>query len=156
MSNTIIISIEGNIGSGKSTLVDLLKERLQNQNKNLKICFLKEPVDQWEKFKDIDGETILEKYYANQSKYAFQFQMMAYISRLSSIKSVLKENYDVIICERSVLTDKNVFAQMLYDDNKLTDIEFDIYNAWFNEFIKDIPNLYTIYLKTSPNISAHF
>ena len=37
---------------------------------------------------------------------------------------------------------------MLYDDNKLSDIEFSIYNTWFDEFIQEIPKLYTVYLKT--------
>ena len=38
--------------------------------------------------------------------------MMAYISRLSLFRKALEEDYDVIISERSIFTDKNVFAQM--------------------------------------------
>ena len=40
--NKIIISIDGNIGSGKSTFLNLLKEKY-----NDKFYFAKEPVDQW-------------------------------------------------------------------------------------------------------------
>ena len=42
VKNPIIISIEGNIGSGKSTLVDRLKHLYQSKDD---IFFLQEPVD---------------------------------------------------------------------------------------------------------------
>ena len=72
-SNIQIVSIEGNIGSGKSTLLANLKKYF---NKNTTIIFLKEPVDEWSKIKDENGTTILEKFYADQEKYSFSFQMM--------------------------------------------------------------------------------
>ena len=71
-----IISIEGNIGSGKSTMVEYLKQNLQNDST---ICFLQEPVDIWNTIIDKNGVNIIENYYNDQKKYAFQFQMMAYI-----------------------------------------------------------------------------
>ena len=60
-----IISIEGNIGSGKSTLLSNLRQHYEN---NSNVVFLKEPVDEWEKIKDENGETILKKFYADQEK----------------------------------------------------------------------------------------
>ena len=42
--NFTIVSIEGNIGSGKSTLMKNLKEYYKNNNQ---VLFLKEPVDEW-------------------------------------------------------------------------------------------------------------
>ena len=36
-----------------------------------KVVYVQEPVDEWSKIKDKKGETILEKFYANQHKYAF-------------------------------------------------------------------------------------
>ena len=72
-----IYSIEGNIGSGKSTLVNMLKIEQEN-NKN--IVFMDEPVCIWESIKDKEGTNIIEKFYGNTPKYAFSFQMMAYIS----------------------------------------------------------------------------
>ena len=145
-----IISIEGNIGSGKSTILRSLKKYLSG-NKN--IIFLQEPVDQWETIKDIHGNTILKKFYINQQKYSFAFQMMAYISRLSILKKAIEENPEaIIITERCLYTDKFVFAKMLYDDNLIEDIEYQIYLKWFDDFI-DINQLYKIvYLKTDPQI----
>jgi len=80
-TNNIIISIEGNIGSGKSTLLEELI-KIYKVTPSKKIVFLKEPVDEWEKIKDENGLTMLTKFYSDQEKYSFPFQMMAYISRL--------------------------------------------------------------------------
>ena len=146
-------SIEGNIGSGKSTLLNHVKEFYKNKEQPFTICFLDEPVDMWNTVKDSNNVTILEKYYENTEKYAFAFQMMAYISRLSLFRKALQNNYDIIITERSIYTDCNVFAQMLYDDNKLEEIEFIIYKKWFDEFIEDMPEINYIYVKTDPNIA---
>ena len=82
--------------------------------------------------------------------------MMAYISRIHEIKKIIDKNKNlIIICERSVFTDKNVFTQMLYDDNKISEIEFNIYKKWFYEFLNDIPISGIIYLKTSTEICDH-
>jgi ribonuclease HI/deoxyadenosine/deoxycytidine kinase len=150
---TRIISIEGNIGSGKSTFVKELQSYYKSNSENLKIHFLQEPVDIWNNVQNTEGKNIIECYYTNQEKYAFPFQMMAYISRIHLLKEALKDDYDIIITERCVHTDKNVFAQMLYDECKIGEIEFKIYNMWFHEFLKDLPKIDIVYLKTNPNIS---
>lgn len=143
-----IISIEGNIGSGKSTFVEQLKQTLKNES----ICFLQEPVEQWNKIVDKDGINIVEHYYKDNKRWAFSFQMMAYISRLSLLKKAIESNYEIIITERSLYTDKHVFCQMLYDTNLIEDIEFTIYNKWFEEF-NILENIQYVYLKTDPEIS---
>lgn len=150
-SNIQIISIEGNIGSGKSTLLTNLKNYYKN---NENIVFLKEPVDEWEKIKDENGVTILEKFYTDQEKYSFSFQMMAYISRLKLLRDTFKKyNGDkkiIIITERSLYTDKMVFAKMLYDSGKIEHINFQIYLNWFNTFAEEFPVHKIIYVKASP------
>ena len=138
-----IFSLEGNIGSGKSTIL----QKLEADG----ITVIQEPVDVWESIKDKEGETILSKFYRDQDKYAFPFQMMAYISRLSLLKKCIETNSNgVFLVERSVFTDKYVFAQMLYDAGKIEDVNFKIYLKWFDEFIHDVPISGFIYLKSSP------
>ena len=146
----IILSIEGNIGSGKSTLVDHLRKVLGPEHG--KICFLQEPVDEWSDVKDEHGITILENYYSNQAAHAFSFQMMAYISRLAKIKTALRGDYDVIIMERSLETDRHVFAQMLRDSGHMTQIEFTIYMRWYEHFVSEIPEAHVVYLRTEPEV----
>jgi len=149
-----ILSIDGNIGSGKSTLLDALKSYYKNSSN---VIFADEPVKQWENIKDKDGKTILEKFYNNQNKYSFSFQMMAYISRLSILRKIVREAGDeniTIITERSLYTDKYIFAKMLYDQGKIEDVEYQIYLQWFEEFASDfpIPIHHCIYLRTDPSI----
>ena len=157
---------------------------------------IEEPVNVWNEIKDSNNITLLEKFYGNQEKYAFPFQMLAYITRLSLVKSAIKgsshysnnnktfifsvegnigsgkttlvrhlqdyfnkhnnnnADYNVIITERSVYTDCNVFAQMLHDNNKINEIEYAIYKSWFNEFLQDLPQTAFIYIKSDP-IVAH-
>ena len=152
-----IISIEGNIGSGKSTVINSLKQLYTISNKIPKIYFLEEPVSEWETFKDCNGKNIIEKFYADQKKYSFSFQMMAYISRLSMLKNAIKEcnknEINFIICERSLQTDKNVFCKMLYDMGMIEDINYQIYLRWFDDFISDIPHINYIYIKADPFVS---
>lgn len=153
----IIISFDGNIGSGKSSIVKYFQTNFKNycekNYKKLNICFLEEPVNIWESIVDIDsGKNIIEKFYENNEKFSFQFQMMAYISRLSLIKEALEKNYDIIITERSIYTDKNIFAKMLFLDKKMSSIEWQIYNLWFDEFAYIVQNIKTVYIRTLPEI----
>jgi deoxyadenosine/deoxycytidine kinase len=165
-----ILSIEGNIGSGKSTLLANLRKYF---DKNSCVIFLKEPVDEWSKIKDENGTTILEKFYADQYKYSFSFQMMAYISRLKLLKDTInqikvkqdkfikerrqEDNYFklskyIIITERSLFTDKMVFAKMLYDTGKIEHVNYQIYLNWFSTFAHEFPIHKVIYVKTDPKI----
>lgn len=144
----MIISIEGNIGSGKSTLLKILKKELAYL-KNF--TFIQEPINSWLKITDIQGENILSKFYGDQEKYGFAFQVMAFTTKLQLIKDNLNQDY--IITERSVNTDKEVFAKMLHKDNKIDDICMAIYSNLFDTFIEDKTKINKIiYIKTNPNI----
>jgi deoxyadenosine/deoxycytidine kinase len=150
----IVVSIEGNIGSGKSTLLANLRDHYRDE---VSIVFLKEPVDEWEKIKDSNGVTILEKFYADQTKYSFAFQMMAYISRLKVLRDSLKatkktDEKIIFITERSLYTDKLVFAKMLFDSGKMEDTMYQIYLNWFDTFSDEFPVNKVIYVKADANV----
>ena len=152
-NNYTIISIEGNIGSGKSTLLANLREHFKDV---VDIVFLKEPVDEWAKIKDKNGTTILEKFYADQEKYSFPFQMMAYVSRIKELRNTVKEQKKnsskpfIIITERSLYTDKMVFAKMLFDTGKIEYVNYQIYLNWFDTFSDEFPVHKVVYVKTAP------
>ena len=137
----ISITIDGNIGSGKSTLLHLLSKHPIFKNNYV---FIPEPVSIWNNFKESDGTTILTNFYNDKKKWGYVFQSMAFITRYISIKNNKNNN---IIAERSVYTDRNVFANLLYKEGCINKIEMEIYNYCFNNFNVDI-DLF-IYLDTS-------
>jgi deoxyadenosine/deoxycytidine kinase len=167
--NVEIISVDGNIGSGKSTLISYLKKEFKE---NPHMIFLDEPVDEWNTICDKQGCTILSKFYEDQEKYAFSFQMMAYISRLALIQTTIQnlnnkhallllqeksgsdskvlQNRYYIFTERSLHTDREVFAKMLYDQGKIELMNYKIYLKWFDNFAYK-PNTY-FYIITNPEI----
>ena len=175
----LLFSIEGNIGSGKSTFIKNLKKiDFSNRITGMscltaireppwKVIYLSEPVDEWTDIKDENDETILEKFYKDQNRYSFSFQMMAYISRINQLMETIerlkreneraekamkeKENY-IIITERSVYTDKNVFAKMLRDDGKIESVEYQIYLKWFDIFTRNVKYNGNIYLQTDTKV----
>jgi deoxyadenosine/deoxycytidine kinase len=149
-NTNIIVSVEGNIGSGKSTLLDRLQLSLF---KNKKFIFVQEPVDLWENIKDENGKTMVQLFYGNQEEYSFSFQIMAYTSRLRILKKVLNENVNsIIVCERSLFTDKMVFAKMLRASNKINSVEYQIYLDLFNDFASEFPLHKIIYVEATPEI----
>jgi deoxyadenosine/deoxycytidine kinase len=150
---SIIFSVEGNIGSGKSTLIKQLKKHMKNVS-DMPIVYLEEPVDIWQQIKDKDGDDIIVKYYQDQKKYAFQFQMMAYITRITQLRKAIEQNERcIIITERSILTDRNVFAKMLHENNTLDEISHQIYLKWFDELSRNLEIHSLIYIKTKPETS---
>jgi deoxyadenosine/deoxycytidine kinase len=152
----LIVSIDGNIGCGKSSIMRYLEKNFANycgsKGNTCKICFLQEPVSSWESIGDANGKSIITHFYENNERYSFAFQVMAYTSRLSLLKEALKENYDVIISERSIYTDKFVFAKSLYEAKKMSLIEYIIYLNLFKEFSDIIKNIKMVYIRTSPEI----
>tara|TARA_B100000123_G_scaffold134123_2_gene98940 strand:+ start:3318 stop:4088 length:771 start_codon:yes stop_codon:yes gene_type:complete len=132
-----IISIEGNIGSGKSTVVHNLEQKLKN---NQDYVFLREPVDIWQSIKDQYGKTILEKFYENQDKYSFAFQVMAYATRTAILQEAIRKNPQCkyVLCERSLEADNRIFAKMLFDDNKMEKVEYEIYEYFYKTRKQDM------------------
>ena len=139
----MIVTIEGNIGSGKSTLVQELRNVLTPT-----WTFLDEPVEEWLKLKDESGRSLIELFYSDKKRYSYTFQNYAYITRMRKLMEI--NNNAVNVTERCVLTDKNVFAQMLTDDGYMNTMEDKMYNDWFDIFDKFAKIDLVVYLKTAP------
>jgi deoxyadenosine/deoxycytidine kinase len=149
-----VISIEGNIGSGKSTILKEFKKVFTTLDGYNKIIYVDEPVSQWEQIKSKDGKNMIELFYADPVKYSFSFQMMAYISRLILLKEAIRKYPDsVIITERCLLTDYNIFASMLYEQGKMSEEEYAIYKKWFQYFQTDVVMSAIIYIQCDPEVS---
>jgi deoxyadenosine/deoxycytidine kinase len=128
-----IIAVEGNIGAGKSTLLEEMKQKYAGRTD---ILFLQEPVGAWTKINQ-DGKNMIELFYHDQKKYSFAFQIMAYTTRLRMIEAAVREAEEkgvkVIVMERSLDADRNIFAKMLYDQGDMEPCMFQIYENMSEE-----------------------
>lgn len=155
VSNTspILISVNGNIGSGKSTYLALMKEKFENDPD---VTFLDEPVKEWEQIQDDEGKNLIEKYYGDQKKYAFAFQINAFVTRFIKIKNaIMEKKAKFIVTERCLFTDKNIFAKMLAKNKTMEKVEYDIYKNFFDEFNTIMEKTAFVYIRTDPEVCAH-
>jgi len=118
-----IIFFEANIGAGKTTLLERLKKY-----KNVQVIL--EPVDVWKNTVDSSGKNILDHFYTDTKKYSYLFQSFAFLSREHRLRDIdMDAKY--IFVERSIYSDKNIFALNCRKNKMMEDIEWVIYNRWF-------------------------
>jgi len=134
--------IEGNIGSGKTELLNKLSE-------NIECEIIKEPVEIWQTIKG-DGKNILQHFYDLPNRYAHLFQTIVFITRLQVLDH--PQIKPIRFSERSILTDINIFGKSCIDSKKMSEIEKNTYYMWFNwlekKFSKTPDGI--IYLQCSP------
>lgn len=155
----ILITIEGDIGAGKTTLIDTLKTAHPNWH------FIDEPVGTWLGLQTEGGENLLELFYKDKTRYSYTFQNCALLSRALNIKKTIdnwqklcllnpeEELNNVFITERCIDTDYNVFAKMLHDDGHMNLMEWDLYKMWYSFVKEQSPVLSAIvHVNTPPEI----
>ena len=143
------ISIEAGIGVGKTTLLNLLGKNDSKYN------IILEPLKDWtDVYCDDENNNILSLLYNNMDRWAYTFQSNAFMTRIQKIKNEKKLD-KINITERSILSDFYIFAKMLYDDGKMNQIEWKLYNNWFkwlsNTFNENPSKI--IYLRCDPQVS---
>lgn len=156
--NVKIVSLCGNISSGKSTIVDHIKTIIKDDPNFLIVT---EPLDAWDEIKDNKGNGILAAFYENPKSTAFTFQICALKTRMDSIHSAIKEaekrslqlkDKVVIIIERTLLDDYHIFAKMHQHAGNITMLEMNVYKMWFSYFYENFTLDACVYVETSPQI----
>ena len=132
-----IISIDGNIGAGKTTLL----QKLQREVDPKRVVVVYEPVQKWTEMKDMTDEmSLLQKYYTYPHMYSFMFQTVIFQTIIQSIEEAI-ENHpdcDIILCERSIKSSRNVFCKMLVEDQCMTSFEHTVYESFFTPRICEL------------------
>lgn len=150
-----VISIEGSIGAGKSTLIDGLIKRHENN-----FILIPEPVEEWKSIM-IGDKNILECFYQDMKNVALPFQLIALITRRQIFNQKLEEAKNLekelgsevyLITERTVFSDKHIFANMLHSDGFITDVGMVAYDMWNKIFSEECKIYKTIYLTTEPDV----
>ncbi|MGL5822086.1 MAG: deoxynucleoside kinase [Sarcina sp.] len=125
-----MIVIDGVVGVGKSTLMDILAER--------GLTAFAEPV--------VDNP-ILEKFYYDRARYAFPLQVFFLNKRFKHIKEAAANGNCVL--DRSIYGDV-IFAKMLCDKGEMNVEEYDLYKELLENMLEHVkaPKL-MIYLEVS-------
>jgi deoxyadenosine/deoxycytidine kinase len=127
------VTVAGNIGVGKSTLVELLSKRLG-----------------WEPFYEPVGENpYLAEFYRDMRAWAFHSQIFFLTRRLRAHRQLL-DHPTSAIQDRSVYEDAEVFAQNLYLQRHMAERDYQTYRELY-QILTDFlppPDL-VIYLRAS-------
>ena len=75
-----------------------------------------------------------------EDKYSFAFQVMAYATRTAILQEAIRKNPQCkyVLCERSLEADNRIFAKMLFDDNKMEKVEYEIYEYFYKTRKQDM------------------
>ena len=126
------IAIEGPIRVGKSTLANVIADRLHAQR-------ISEP----------ENNPFLGPFYDGERGAAFQTQLAFLIQRFEQLSSLdVGPNSKKIVVADYIFEKDKLFACL-----NLSDAELDIYNRYYNHFREQLPNPdLVIYLQASPEV----
>ncbi len=138
--------LEGNIGAGKSTFLKLLAQNISA----ISVGF--EPLHNWQS--KVHGQSLLSNFYEKPQRWAYSLETFAMICRVYEHLKDQEYEHDIII-ERSIYSGHYVFAVNGYEQGFMSDIEWHMYNQWFNALVSTHckkPQGF-IYLRVDPAIA---
>lgn len=129
----VFVSIAGNIGSGKSSLTNLIAKELN-----------------WKPyFEKVNNNPYLRDFYLDMDRWSFNLQVYFLSHRFKTHKEILKNKHSVIQ-DRSIYEDVEIFAKNLHVLGKMKKRDYENYRKLFKEmmYFLEPPDL-LIYLKSS-------
>ncbi|KAG9490523.1 hypothetical protein GDO78_006062 [Eleutherodactylus coqui] len=150
------LSVEGNIAAGKSTFLRLLCSAQQEWS------LVAEPLGKWQHVRSAshrDVDNLLQHLYADPSRWSYTFQTLSCMSRFKAQieappERLLQLADPVQIYERSVYSDRFVFAKALSELGHLNEMEWSLYQDWHSFLIEEFGKRAAldgiIYLRATP------
>ncbi|MFT5582121.1 MAG: deoxyadenosine/deoxycytidine kinase [Lentimonas sp.] len=134
------VAIAGNIGSGKTTLTNLLAKHFN-----------------WEThFEDVEHNPYLNDFYDDMQRWSFNLQIYYLNNRFTQVQEI-KDSKSNVIQDRTIYEDAFIFAPNLHSMGLMTTRDFENYFSLFNlmdSFVSP-PDL-LIYLRASvPTLVNH-
>lgn len=149
----IVISIDGNISAGKSTLLKILSKHIGEENIELVL----EPLSNIQSLGNSEIPTtynVLQEFYKNPSRWAYFMQTIIFFERAMEHQKLYYKNGIIRIMERCALGDF-VFPKTLYENGEMSEMEWIGYNNIFMKYVQTFlprtPNL-IIYLSLNPEM----
>jgi deoxyadenosine/deoxycytidine kinase len=131
------VAIAGNIGSGKTSLTNLLSKHFK-----------------WEPhYEDVVDNPYLDDFYHQMDRWSFNLQVYFLNSRFRQVLQI-RESGKKIIQDRTIYEDAHIFAPNLHAMGLMSNRDFENYKSLFDlmESLVSAPDL-LIYLKSSiPNL----
>lgn len=129
-----MISIEGNVGCGKSTLIQRIRQDIPNT--------LEEPIEAWTNF---HGLNLLKAFHEKPDRYGYLLQKHI----MKALYQQHKLNPDIM--ERSILSARFCFTELMYRSGLLTEIEYKLIDLYWQKVVAKtkLPNT-IIYLRSEP------
>ena len=109
------IAIAGNIGSGKTTLTELLAKHFQ-----------------WEPhYESVENNPYLNSFYEDMQRWSFNLQIYFLNSRFKQIISI-RQSGKTVIQDRTIYEDAHIFAPNLHSMNLMSTRDYDNYTSLFD------------------------
>jgi deoxyadenosine/deoxycytidine kinase/dUTPase len=154
----VCIFLEGNIGTGKSSLATALSNKFSNVESIL------EPLNLWTGKDPIIRENLLELFYKGEEITGVDFQTFIAASmqqntleglKRGSKEGEQKKETDVFIIERSLYSSLKVFARIMNEDGRINEVQFKILNYLLQILWSPLPRHvkepdFVFYLTVSP------
>ena len=135
----IFIAIAGNIGTGKTTLTQMLSDRFG-----------------WTThFEAVQGNPYLSDFYGDMSRWSFPLQIYFLTNRFQAHQRVIEGRCSAVQ-DRSIYEDANIFARNLFEQGQMEERDYRNYLELYSTMCQFLtpPDL-VIYLKKSlPKLKA--
>jgi len=114
-----MIVVEGTVGAGKSTLSDLISDHFR--------------IPVFEELGNPDTEVLLNRFYADRSRWSFATQIHFAAERWKMIKQLTEQRHGIL--DRSIFGDE-LFAELLSEDGSMTPEEYRTYEKLLAAIVK--------------------
>jgi len=148
-SGCSFFSLEGNIGSGKSTFLHKLA-----QTDIARIIY--EPHMLWQ---NVCGHNLLDAFYKDAQRWAYSFQTYVFLTRMKAVEEAIQADgvhpACVYVAERSVYADRLCFGQACFEGGFISPLEWNMYCSWYDWLVGQYMHAPRgiIYLQVSPEKS---